>query len=153
MNGKEYLVDKREFRIFPAERMYEDFPWQIWTVGWLAIFKAVLWFAYDPNLPEPILSLLAHKFTFGMLPTIVFGIGVWNLRRWAVWGILAVAIANLLFLMINPQIFNGFLVHSEVFIYSVVLSVIVLVCNGPVGDIFILIAAPVMLKITKKNQE
>lgn len=146
-------MDKREFRVFPAERMYEDFPWQIWTVGWLAIFKAVLWFAYDPNLPEPILSLLAYKFTFAILPTIVFGIGVWNLRRWAVWGILAVAIANLLFLIINPQIFNGFLVQSEVFIYSVVLSAIVLVCNGPVGDIFILIAAPVMLKITRYDKK
>jgi hypothetical protein len=133
--------------------MYEDFPWQIWTVGWLAIFKAILWFAYDPNLPEPVLSLLAYKFTFGMLPTIVFGIGVWNLRRWAVWGILLVATANLLFLIINPQIFNGFLVQSEVFIYSVVLSAIVLVCNGPVGDIFILIAAPVMLKITRQDKD
>jgi len=152
-SAKEFSVDKREFRIFPVERMHEEFPWQIWTVGWLAIFKAILWLSYEPNIPESILTLLAYKYTLGMLPFILCGMGVWNLRRWAVWGVIFLAIANLIFLIVNPQIFSGFLVQSEVLIYSVVLSSIVLVCNGPVGDIFILIAAPVMLKITKKDQD
>jgi hypothetical protein len=146
-------MDKREFRIFPGELMLEEFPWQIWTIGWLAIFKAIIWLAYEPNLSESILRLLAYKYTLGMLPLIIFGIGVWNLKRWAVWGIIFVVIANLLFLIANPQIFSGFLVKSEVTIYAVVLSAITLVCNGPIGDIFILISAPVMLKITKKKQD
>lgn len=144
-------MDKREVRIFPAERMHEDFPWQMWAVGWLAIFKAIIWFAYDPNLPDSTLRLLAYKYTLSMLPLIICGIGVWNLRRWAVWGIIAIAIASLAFLLINPQTFSGSLIKSEVQMYSVILTAVVMVGNGPVGDVFILIAAPAMLKITKPN--
>ena len=144
-------MDKREFRAFPAERMHVDFPWMIWAVGWLAIFKAIIWFAYDPNLPDSTLRLLAYKYTLSMLPLIIFGIGVWNLRRWAVWGVIAIAIASLAFLLINPQTFSGLLIKSEVFLYSVVLTAIVMVGSGPLGDIFILIAAPTMLKITKPD--
>lgn len=146
-------MDKREFKIFPAERMFEDFSWQIWIVGWLAIFKAFLWLAYEPNLPESILRLLGIKYTFSMLPLVVFGIGVWNLRRWAVWGIVLVAIVNLLFIIVNPQVFSGFLVKSEVTTYSIILSTIVLICNGPLGDIFILISTPAMLKATTNNRD
>ena len=141
-----------EFRIFPEERMHEDYSWQIWAVGWLAIFKAFLWLAWEPNLPDSILRLLGYKYTLSMLPLIVFGIGVWNLKRWAVWGIIFVAVVNLIFLIVYPQIFNGFFVKSEVLIYSAILSAIVLVCNGPLGDIFILISTPVMLKAANKNQ-
>ncbi len=144
-------MDKREFSIFPAERMHEEFPLQIWVVGWLAIFKAIIWFAYDPNLPDSTLRLLAYKYTLSMLPLIICGIGVWNLRRWAVWGVIAIAIASLAFLLINPQTFSGLLIKSEVQMYSVVLTAVVMVGSGPVGDVFILIAAPTMLKITKPH--
>ena len=144
-------MEKLEFRIFPVERMHEDFPWQIWAVGWLAIFKAILWLAYDPNLPPSILRLLAYKYTLGMLPLFICGIGVWNFRRWAVWGLIGIAVANLAFFLINPKVFSGVIVNSEVFIYSVVLSAIVLLCNGPIGDILILIAAAKMLKLTKPD--
>lgn len=146
-------MDKKEFRIFPAERMYVEFPWQIWAVGWLAIFKAVIWLAYDPNLPDSVLRLLAYKYALGMLPLIICGIGVWNLRRWAVWGVIAIAIASLAFLLITPQTFSGLLIKSEVFLYSVVLTAIVMVGSGPLGDIFILIAAPTILKLTKPAKD
>lgn len=144
-------MEKREFKIFPAERMFEDFSWPIWIVGWLAIFKAFLWLAYEPNLPESILTLLGYKYTISMLPLVIFGIGVWNLRRWAVWGIVLVAIANLVFLIANPQIFSGFLVKSEVYVYSFVLSTALQLGNGPVGDIFILISTPILFKKTMKE--
>jgi hypothetical protein len=152
-SNKETSVDKKEFRIFPAERMYVEFPWQIWAVGWLAIFKAVIWLAYDPNLPDSVLRLLAYKYALGMLPLIICGIGVWNLRRWAVWGVIAIAIASLAFLLITPQTFSGLLIKSEVFLYSVVLTAIVMVGSGPLGDIFILIAAPTILKLTKPAKD
>ena len=86
-----------------------------------------------------------------MLPLFICGIGVWNFRRWAVWGLIGIAVASLAFFLINPKIFSGVIVNSEVFIYSIVLSAIVLLCNGPIGDILILIAAPKMLKITKPD--
>jgi len=145
-------VGQIEFRVFPEERMYQDYSWQIWAVGWLAIFKAFLWLAWEPNLPDSILRLLGYKYTLSMLPLIVFGIGIWNLKRWAMWGIIFVAVVNLIFLIFYPQIFSGFFVKSEILIYSVILSAIVLVCNGPLGDIFILIATPVMLKAAKKTR-
>jgi hypothetical protein len=146
-------VEKRKFRIFPAERMLEDFSWPIWAVGWLAIFKAFLWLAYEPNLPESILELLGNKYIISMLPLVIFGIGVWNLRKWAVWGIVLVAVANLVFLIVNPQIFSGFLVKSEVTAYSIILSAIVLICSGPLGDVFILVSAPTLLKNTTNKKD
>jgi hypothetical protein len=85
-----------------------------------------------------------------ILPLVVFGIGIWNLRKWAVWGILIVAIANLIFFIVNPATLNAVMVHSEVRLYTMILSSITLLCNGPVGDILILCAAPSMLKHVKQ---
>jgi hypothetical protein len=34
--------------------------------------------------------------------------------------------------------------------WSVLLSIVTLLCNGPLGDALILLAAPVLLKHTKK---
>jgi hypothetical protein len=146
-------VAEKVFAIFPVRRTYKDFPWQIWAVGWLAVFKAFLWLAYEPNLPDFILRLLAFKYTMGMFPFLIFGIGVWNLKRWAVWGIILAAIADLIFIIVNPQTFSGFLVQSEVFVYSVILSAVTLVCNGPLGDLFLIFSAPTILKYVPKKQK
>jgi len=147
----EARVEPKAFKFFPVERMYDDFPWQIWLVGWLAIFKAFLWLAYEPNLSVATLRLLGYKFSLEMLPSLLLGICVWNLRRWAVWGIALISAANIVFFILNSQVLSGLVVHSEVFIYAVLMSLIVLVCNGPIGDIFILIASPSMLKVTRKG--
>ena len=138
-----------QFRIFPSERMESEFPWTIWAVGWIAIFKAFLWLAYEPVQPEPVLKLLGIKFFLNTIPLVVCAIGVWNLRKWAVWGLIALAAANLIFFIANPQTLNAVLVVSEVRIYSIILSFITLLCNGPLGDFFILCAAPSMLKHIK----
>jgi len=130
--------------------MQSDFPWQVWAVGWLGIFKAILWLAYEPILPDPILRLLGYKHSLALLPLIVFGIGVWNLRKWAVWGIMAIAVADLVFFLFNLQTLNAFVVESEVFAFSIILSGIALLCNGPAGDILILLSAPYLLKALKK---
>ena len=139
------------FRIFPSERMGVDFPWQIWAVGWLCIFKGVIWLAYEPNLSDSMLSLLGYKYVLEMIPLIVFGIGIWNLRKWAVWGAIVVCGLNLIFILINPQVFNAFVVKSEVLLWSVLLSIVTLICNGPLGDALILLAAPFLLKSVKNT--
>jgi hypothetical protein len=144
-------VKKSDFRIFPPERMNADFSWPIWAVGWLALFKAFLWLAHEPVQADAVLRLLAYKYTLNVIPLVIFGIGVWNLRRWAVWGIMIVSVANLIFFIVYPQTLNAVLVESEVFIYSILLSFITLLCNGPLGDIFILFAAPSMLKQTRNS--
>ena len=139
------------FRVFPTERMDPEYPWTIWAVGWLALFKAFLWLAYEPVQAESVLRLLGAKFLLNTIPLGILAIGVWNLRKWAAWGLIAISIANLIFFVINPQTLNAVLVVSEVRIYSIILSLITLLCNGPLGDFFILCAAPSMLKHAKNE--
>ena len=138
-----------EFRFFPSERMDRDFPWPIWAVGWLALFKAFLWLAYEPVQPPALLTLVGAKYLLNMVPMAVFAIGVWNLKKWAVWGLIVLAVANILFFIVYPQSLNAVFVQSEVYVYSIILSFITLLCNGPLGDIFILLASPVMFKHLK----
>jgi hypothetical protein len=126
-----------------------EYPWTIWAAGWLALFKAFLWLAYEPVQAQPVLNLLGTKSLLNTLPLVILAIGVWNLRKWAVWGLIAIAIANLIFFIVNPQTLNAVLVVSEVRIYSIILSFITLLCNGPLGDFLILCAAPSILKYTK----
>jgi hypothetical protein len=129
--------------------MEGEFPWTIWAVGWLAFFKAFLWLAYEPVQAESVLRLLGGKFLLNVIPLAICAVGLWNLRKWAVWGLIAIAAGNLVFFIANPQTLNAVLVTSEVRIYSVILSFITLLCNGPLGDFFILCAAPNMLKHAK----
>jgi hypothetical protein len=130
--------------------MYREFPWPIWAVGWLALFKAFLWLSYEPVQSGSLLTLLGIKYLLNMIPMAIFAIGVWNLRKWAMWGLIILSGANLLFFIIYPQSLNAVLVESEVYIYSIILSFITLLCNGPLGDIFILIVSPIMLKHANK---
>ena len=142
--------EQDKFRIFPSERMDVDFPWQIWAVGWLCIFKGIIWLAYEPNLPSNLLSFLGTKYLLMMLPLIIFGIGIWNMRRWALWGAVAVCVIDLAVLFFTPHALGAAMVKSEVMVWSVLLSGVTLLCNGPVGDLLVLIAAPTLLKQFKE---
>jgi hypothetical protein len=138
-----------QVKVFPSERMDPEYPWTIWAVGWLAMFKAFLWLAYEPVQDESVLRLLGAKFLLNTIPLVILAIGVWNRKKWAVWGLIALSVANLIFFIVNPQTLNAVLVVSEVRIYSIILSFLTLLCNGPLGDIFILCAAASMLKHVK----
>ncbi len=138
-----------QVKVFPSERMNPNYPWTIWAVGWLAFFKAFLWLAYEPVQAESILRLLGTKFALHTIPLVILAIGVWNLRKWAVWGLIALSVANLIFFIVNPQTLNAVLVVSEVRIYSIILSIFTLLCNGPLGDILILCTTPSLLKHVK----
>ena len=96
------------FEIFPSERMDTEFPWTIWVVGWLALFKSFLWLAYEPVQAEPLLKLLGTKYLLNIVPLAFLAVGVWNLRKWAIWGLIIVSIANLIFFIFNPQTFMAF---------------------------------------------
>ena len=144
-------MEKSKFRIFPSERMSVEFPWQIWAVGWLCIFKGIIWLAYEPNLSGNLLSFFGAKYLLEMLPLTLFGIGIWNMRRWAVWGAVAVCAVNLIIFFFTPQAFSAMMVKSEVIIWSVLLSGVTLICNGPLGDLLVLLAAPLLLKNVKKK--
>ena len=130
--------------------METEFPWMMWAVGWLALLKAFSWLAYEPVEPANVLQLMAYKYSLGVIPLVIFGIGVWNLRKWAVVGILLVAVGNLIFFIVNPQTLSAVVVQSDVGLYTMILSAITLICNGPVGDLLILCAGPGMFKYTKQ---
>lgn len=144
-------MEKSEFRIFPSERMSADFPWQIWAIGWLCIFKGSIWLAYEPSISDSMLSLLGFKYMLEMVPLIIFGIGIWNLRKWAMWGAISIAVINLIFIIVVPPLFSSLVVKSEAAIWSVLLSIVTMLCNGPLGDLLILLTAPILLKHVKKN--
>ncbi|UCD77607.1 MAG: hypothetical protein JSW26_19615 [Desulfobacterales bacterium] len=143
-------MTSNDFTTFPPQRMENEFPWGIWAVGWLALVKAFLWVAYEPVQQDHILQLMGYKYLLNIPLLVIFGIGVWNLRRWAVWGILLVSIGNLVFFIVNSRTLNAVLVQSEVPLYSIILSIVTLLCNGPLGDFLILCAAPLMLKHTQR---
>jgi hypothetical protein len=145
-------MDKNNFRILPSERMRVDFPWQIWAVGWLCIFKGIIWLAYEPNMPDRSMTFFGLKYLFQIVPLIIFGIGIWNKRRWAVWGAAAICALNLILFFFTPQALSAIVVKSEVLIWSVLLSSITLLCNGPVGDLLVLTAIPTLLKHTKTKK-
>ena len=137
---------QRSFVILPEWRMYKDFPWQIWAVGWLAIFKAVIWLSTSPNCPDPMLKLLTIKFLVCMAPFIVFGVGVWNLKKWAIWGIILLCITDLVFFIIFQKALSCIVGNT-----FWPLAVILMIFNGPVGNVLILIATPCLLKHSGKN--
>jgi hypothetical protein len=147
----ELIVEKSEFRIFPPERMSADFPWQIWAIGWLCIFKGVIWLAYEPSMSDKMLSLFGFKYMLQMVPLIIFGIGIWNRRKWAVWGAVIISAVNLIFIFVTPLAYSSMVVKSEVPIWSVLLSIVTMLCNGPLGDLLILLATPLLLKSVKKT--
>lgn len=137
--------------LFPKSRMLEAYPWQVWAVGWLAIFKGVLWLATDPNIPIPFREVIGSKNLLVMLPFVISGIGIWNLRKWAVWGIIFLCVVDLLFFILYPQLSGSPLSYTKLIQHMVgkhffILQFILLLCNGPLGDIFILFASTVMLK-------
>ncbi|MEE9495149.1 MAG: hypothetical protein V3V39_01380 [Desulfobacterales bacterium] len=143
-------MEKSKFRIFPSERMSADFPWQIWVVGWLCIFKGSIWLAYEPSISGSMLSLLGFKYMLEMVPLIIFGVGIWNLRKWAMWGAIIIAAINLIFIIVTPQAFSSLVVKSEAVIWSVLLSIVTMLCNGPLGDLLILLTAPILFRHAKK---
>ena len=97
------------------------------------------------------LSLLGFKYMLEMVPLIIFGVGIWNLRKWAMWGAIIIAVINLVFIIVAPQAFSSMVVKSEVALWSVLLSIVTMLCNGPLGDLLILLTAPLLLKNIKKN--
>ena len=141
-------VPGRSFFIFPHSRMVVHFPWPIWAIGWLAIFKGLLWLATDPIVASPMAEILAAKFIISTIPFVVLGIGVWNLRKWANWGIIALAAADLLFHIVFPGATRQIIGSSYW-----MLSVALLVCIGPIGDILILLGSPYLIKSAGRCNE
>jgi hypothetical protein len=136
-------------KLLPAERMNTEYPWTLWAIGWLAIFKAFLWLAYEPALPEAILRPVGWKYVLQALPLLICGVALWRRHRWAAWGIALSAVADLVFLAARPGSLQAYLVDSEVVLFQVLLSAVVLVGSGPVGSLLMLCGVPAMFRHTR----
>lgn len=134
------------FVFFPRWRMYRGFPWPVWAAGWLAIFKALLWLATDPMVPSPLAEIMTAKFILLLVPFLLGGIGVWNLRKWAVWVLLAASVLDLLFFIVFPDAAR--IIAGNSFIG---LAIVLLTGVGPLGDVLILAATPSMFKHAGQN--
>jgi hypothetical protein len=139
-----------KLKLFPGERINVDYPWSLWAIGWLAIFKAVLWLAYEPVLPEAILRLVGWKYLLGAVPMVICGVALWRRRRWGAWGLVILAAAELMLIVWVPPTLQAYLVDSEVLVFSILLSAVMLICGGPVGDALILCGVPAMFRNTRK---
>lgn len=135
-------------RFFPSERLETSFPWPLWAVGWLAVLRASLWLAWEPALAEPLVRLVGWKYLLGALPFLACAAGLWRRERWAAWGMIALAAADLAFLALWPRSFPAYLVDSEILPFAVLLSGVMLVCGGPLGDAAVLVLAPRLLRLT-----
>jgi|AACY02.18.fsa_nt_gi hypothetical protein len=140
------------FQFIPKWRMNSQFPWPIWAVGWLAIFKGVIWLATDPSIPSPTAEMLAAKFLVCLVPYVLFGIGVWNFRRWAVWGLVVLSAADLLFFLTLGAYTPLYeLLHYIAGKHFFVIQLLLLVFNGPLGNILLLVATPLLLKYSGRH--
>lgn len=146
MNNLELTGKDQSFKIFPEQRMDSDFAWQLWLVGWIALFKACSWLSCEPNISESVGVALSYKYMILMIPLVVMGLGVWNQRKWAVCGLIAISIAELLFFVVYPASLKSFSLESSTSILPLLLSLAVFTINGPVSDVFILLFAPFLLK-------
>jgi len=63
-------------KIFPAERMHTDYPWQLWAVGWLAIFKAILCSPTSRRYPMRSEAGRLEVISWGRQPFLVCGVGL-----------------------------------------------------------------------------
>jgi hypothetical protein len=133
--------------LFPAWRMVESFPAIVWAVGWLAVFKGILWIFIDPNFPASIENAVFMKELLLTVPFVVFGVGVWHLNRWAVWGLLATTAVEILVTLAIPGAVS-FMAHDHFILYTVVLLVFI----GPLGNILILLSAPTLLRTLRERK-
>ena len=133
--------------LFPAWRMVDTFPAIVWAVGWLAIFKGILWIFIDPNFPAAIENTVFLKELLLTLPFVVFGVGIWHLSRWAVWGLLVTTAVEILVTLTIPGAV-AFMAHGHFILYTMVLLVFI----GPLGNILILLSAPSLLRAQRAKK-
>jgi len=141
---------KSSFSFFPEDRLNMNFSWQIWFVGWLAVFKAILWLTTDPVMPAGDLQVLFYKHSLFTLPFLICGIGIWNKRKWAIFSIAVLCTLELLFFMIYPDTLKSLELDKTTFI-SRILTFSTFVINGYLSGVFILCLVPVMVKHTRED--
>ncbi|MEW6078320.1 MAG: hypothetical protein AB1724_10940 [Thermodesulfobacteriota bacterium] len=129
-----------------SQRMRVDYPWPVWAIGWLAILKAFIWLgAEPPALPANQMTLMGYKYALFMLPLFFCGIGAWNMKKWAAWGLVGLAVADLLFYLTVPSVRASLALNTTSSV-AYTFSITVFAINGPPSTILILLLSPALMK-------
>ncbi len=127
-----------------SRRLYSDYPFLIWVVGWAALLKGVVWLSTDPVLPDRQLTILGYKYIIMMVPFIVCGLGIWKMKKWAAGGLMGLCLAELLFFFFFPFALDS-LAINKISLIAMILSQGIFLINGPVSAIAVLICLPFVL--------
>ncbi len=132
-----------------SQRLHTDYPWPVWAIGWLAVLKAFVWLGSEPtSLPEHQLALMGYKYLLFMLPLVICGIGAWDMKKWAAWGLILLTIADLLFYIINPMAKASLSINRTSSV-AYAFSLTVFFINGPPTSVAMLLLAPTLVRSTK----
>ena len=134
-----------KFFFFPEERLLKVYPFSVWCVGWMAIMKSIIWIFTDPNGPDPVLMTFGWKYLVLTLPLFLTGTGVLNKKKWAILGLIAICISEIVFFIVYPQSLT-ILVLDDLTQITLIFSALLYVINGPISDILILLIIPFMFK-------
>lgn len=128
--------EKDRFQFFPLERLYVEYSWQIWALGWISIVKGGFWiFAQNAYFSDPLPSILPYKYLILTVPFVIFGFGAWNFRPWAKTGLLITSLLDLLFFVAIPLFLNKSVITAR---EHQTFSLFIEYLSGPLGDIAIL---------------
>ncbi len=137
-----------KYLLFPEERLFPAYPFIVWSIGWLAILKSVIWLFTDPNGTAEMLNITGYKYIVFMIPLFITGTGIWNKKKWAIWGLIVICILEIIFFLIYPQSLHT-LVLDNLSNLTLLLSVLIFIINGPIADIIILLMLPFVFKFSE----
>lgn len=129
----------------PSRRLYPDFPFILWAIGWVALLKGLIWLSTDPNLPAEQLKVLGYKYLICTVPYIVCGIGLWKMKKWAAVGLAIVCVGELLFFIFCSFALTSLAINKTSLV-STILSQGVFLINGPVSTLAILLCLPLVFR-------
>lgn len=125
-----------------SQRLYTDYPWPVWAIGWLAVLKALVWLGSEPaSLTESQLALMGYKYVLFMLPLLICGIGTWNMKKWASRGLILLAVADCLFFLVS-QTAQSSLALNRTSSVAYTFSITVFIINGPPSSVMMLLLTP-----------
>lgn len=137
-----------KMRLRPEERLYQEYPWQVFAGGWIAIAKAFAWLFSELAVPGLAGRLILAHYALFMPLFIACGIAIWNFKRWGQIGAIVLSAAGLvLFFFFNYYSLLG--LEGEA-----LLTKIFMLISGPVGDVaLIFVLLPVSRLFTRKPEE
>jgi signal peptidase I len=88
------------FSLSPEYDKLKEYPVAIWLLGLLAMVKSVFWLVGETDVVS---YFFLNKYILTGILYFVFGVGVINLRRWALKGLIALSVFDIAFFLVFPD--------------------------------------------------